>query len=104
MIEAEGQQRASSLTEETENKDLGERSQKLPRRKSPVNDISPALDSNSLEEEITESPKSEMIKPRSLRRRNSAVLVSKSTEESSMKEDLTVVSPRSLRRRSQVEE
>ena len=104
MIEAEGQQGASSLTEENENKDLGERSPKLSRRKSPVNDISPALDSNSLEKEITESPKSEMIKPRSLRRRSSAVLVSKSTEESSMKEDLTVVSPRSLRRRSQVEE
>ena len=40
---------------------------KSSRRKSLVNDISPALDLNSVEEEITESRKSEMIKPRSLR-------------------------------------
>merc|ERR1719341_1300839 len=107
MVQAEGERSASS--EETENKNLGENSPRSTRRKSPANVISPALDSNSLEEEIKESLATEIIKSRPLRRRSSAVekppaLVSKPMEESSKNEDLKVLSPRSLRRRSQVEE
>ena len=96
-IEAEGEHPARE-----ENKDLGQNSPRSSRRKSPLNDNSPALDSNSFEEEITESPRADKSRP--LRRRSSAVEKPSALVSKPIEEDLKVVSPRSLRRRSQVEE
>ena len=67
----------------TDETDSGKTSPRSSRRKSLVNNVSP------LEKEITET-----TKPRSLRRRSSAI-ESKSVEESSVKEETEVLSPRS---------